>query len=86
MTARDVSFSDWRVQYSFPDPSLLLPTLLYGGGEGTGCSDRKMPAVAYGAMFLENEDLYAGIPLVGFIIILDPVNGISGQKNYHLQC
>ena len=53
---------------------------LWGGEEGTGCSDHKMPAVAYGVMFLANEDLYAGTPLVGFIIILDPVNGTFGQK------
>ena len=84
MTARDVSFSVWGVQYSFPDPS-CLPSFMRGG-EGKGCSDYKMPPVAYGVMFLANEDLYAGTPLVGFIIILDPVNGIFGQKNYHLQC
>ena len=83
MTARDVSFSVWGVQYSFPDPSCLP---FFMGWGGTGCSDHKMPAVAYGVMFLANEDLYAGTPLVGFIIILDPVNGIFGQKNYHLLC
>ena len=83
MTARDVCFPVWGVQYSFPDPSCLP---FFMGWGGTGCSDHKMPAVAYGVMFLEIEDLYAGIPLVGFIIILDPVNGTFGQKNYHLQC
>ena len=65
----------------------LLPTFLYWVGRyRLGCSDHKMPAVAYEVMFLANEDLYAGTPLVGFIIILDPVNGIFGLKNYHLQC
>ena len=52
---------------------------------GGNSLDHKMPAVAYGVMFHANEDLYAGAPLVGFIIILDPVNGIFGQKNYHLK-
>ena len=56
------------------------------GWEGTSCSDNEKPAVAYGFMFLGNEDLYAETPLVGFIIILDLANGIFGQKNYHLQC
>ena len=32
------------------------------------------------------KDLFAGTPLVGFINILDPINGIFGQKNEHLQC
>ena len=85
MTARDVSFTVWGVQYSFPDPS-CIPFFMGWEGGGTGCSDHKMPAVAYGVMFLANEDLYAGTPLVGFIIILDPVNGIFDQKNNHLLC
>ena len=83
MTARDVSFSVWGVQYSFPDPSCLP---FFMGWGGTGCSDHKMPAVAYGVMFLANEDLYAGTPLVGFFIILDLVNDIFGEKNYYLKC
>ena len=39
-----------------------LAYLSLWGGEGTGCSDHKMPAVAYGVMFLANEDLYARTP------------------------
>ena len=35
-----------------------------------------MPEVAYGVMFRANKDLFAGTLLVGFINILDPVNGI----------
>ena len=40
-----------------------------------------MPVVAFGVMFWANKDLFAGTPLVGFINILDPVNGIFGQRN-----
>ena len=36
MTARDLSFSVWVLQYSFLE-------------EGTCCSDHKMPLVAFGA-------------------------------------
>ena len=70
--------------FQFGEYNTPLAYLALWGGGGTGCSDHKMPAVAYGVMFLANEDLYAGTPLVGFIIILDP--NIFGQKNYHLQC
>ena len=45
-----------------------------------------MPVVAYGVMFWANKDLFAGTPLVGFINFLDPVNGIFGHKNDHMQC
>ena len=52
-----------------------------GGGGYTCCSDIKMPVVAYSVMFRANNALFAGTPLVGFINIFDPVNGIFGQKN-----
>ena len=86
MTAHDVSFSVWGVQYSFPDPLAFLSFFLEGRGEGTGFSDHKMPVVAYGVMFRAKKDLFAGTPLVGFINILDSINVIFGQKNGHLQC
>ena len=55
-----------------------MPIFLYGWGGDTGCSDHKMPVVAYWVMFQANNDLFAGTPLVGFINTLDPV---FSQKN-----
>ena len=45
-----------------------------------------MPLVAFGVMLRAYKDLFAGTTLVGFINILDPVNVILSQRNYHLQC
>ena len=47
-----------------------MPTFLNGGG-GIGCSDHKMPKVAYGVMFWAKKDLFSETPLVGFIKILE---------------
>ena len=78
------------LRFQFPEPPSQPPTHLseevqndlWGGG-GAGCLDHKMPVVAYGVMFRANKDLFT---LVGFIDILDPVNGIFALKNDHLQC
>ena len=48
MTACDLSFSVWVLQYSFLDPS-CPPSIMGGGEEGTCCSDHKMPVEAFGA-------------------------------------
>ena len=70
--------------FKFCGYNTLLPTplshahlSLWVGGY-TGCSDHKMPVVAYWVMFQANNDLFAGTPLVGFINTLDPV---FSQKN-----